>query len=339
MRAKANPTLIGAFVVGAVALAVILVVLLGSGRLFRDTRQFVVVFDSSLHGLSVGAPVSFRGVPVGQVTSITPVIDAEDGELEGVDMIVAIELNRGQIRSAAGDDTALDTEDFSDAELAKFFDEQGVRAQLALQSFLTGQLFVNLDFFPNSPLSKTDVKTTHPQIATIETGFQRLGRTIDTLPLDQMVEKLTSTLDGLDKIVNAAEIPSILAATERTAQSAERIAAGIEHEIEPLLQGLRETAAATTGAMQQAQATLEQTRDPANDVLASMIDTAEAAEQTFSQAQRTIRQLEELIGTGSPERQRLQSLLSEATGAARSVRLLADYLERHPESLLQGKRR
>ncbi len=337
MRSKANPTLIGAFVVGAVALAVILVILIGSGRLFRDTRHFVVVFDSSLQGLSVGAPVAFRGVPVGQVTSITPVIDAEDGRLKGVNMIVAIEINRGQIRSAAG--APHDTEAFSDAQLADFFEKEGLRAQLALQSLLTGQLFVNLDFFPDSPASKANVPTPHPQLAATETGFQRLGRTIDTLPLDQIVEKLTRVLDGLDKLVNSEKIPGLLDAAERTAQSTERIASGVERQLEPLLTSLGETATATTQAMEQARTALDLQQGPASELLANLNRTAETVEQTLARIQSGVAELESLLDGRSPERQQLRSLLSEATDTARSIRLLADYLERHPEALLQGKRR
>lgn len=337
VREKVNPTLIGAFVVGAVAVTVILVVLLGSGSLFQKSRHFVVIFDQSLHGLSTGAPVSFRGVPIGQVTSINPVIDAEGGKLRGVNMIVDIEINRGQIRSA--NPSFLDTEDFSDAELADFFDKQGVRAQLALQSLLTGQLFVNLDFFPDSPVKKVDMPTTHPQIATIETGLQRLGRTIDTLPVDQIIEKFTNVLDGVDKIINGAEIPKILAATQGTAESAERIADGIEQQLDPIMADLRGAAASANDAMGEARAALDLEDGPARELLDKLTSAAATAEKTLEEARVAVAQIDYLLGDGSPERQHIQSMLNELTSAARSFRILADYLERHPEALIQGKRR
>jgi len=337
MSAKANPTLIGAFVVGAAALAVILIVLLGAGRLFQDARHFVVVFDSSLHGLSVGAPVAFRGVPIGQVTAINPVFDAHDERLDTVNMIVTIELNRGQIRAAEGSE--LDTADFSDVELAEYFDEQGIRAQLALQSLLTGQLFVNLDLFPSSPLDKAELSTPYPQIATIETGLQRLGRTIDTLPLDQIVEKLTNTLDGFERIVNADEIPAILAAAGRTAASLERIVGRLERQLGPLVADLEKATEAAAAAMTQARTTLDLSQGPGAELVGNLARAAAAAERTLQEARSGVAEIEQLVAADSPERVRLRRALGEMTAAARAVRLLADYLERHPDALLQGKRR
>ncbi|MBK1700683.1 hypothetical protein CKO22_07025 [Thiococcus pfennigii] len=337
MRERVNPTLIGAFVIGAVALALILVILLGGGTLFQQSRHFVVVFDQSLHGLSVGAPVAFRGVPIGQVTSINPVIDADGGKLRAVNMIVDIEINRGQIRSAKT--SLVDMESYNDDELADFFDQQGVRAQLALQSLLTGQLFVNLDFFPDSPVKKVEVTTNHPQIATIETGLQRLGRTIDTLPIDQIIEKFTNVLDGLDRVINAEEIPRILAAAQGTAESSERIATGIEQQLDPIMTDLRGAAAAANQALGQARDTLDLEDGPAGELLRNLTRAAETAEGTLAEARTALAQVDHLLGDHSPERQRIQAMLGELTSAARSFRVLADYLERHPEALIQGKRR
>lgn len=337
MRERVNPTLIGAFVIGALALVAVLVILLGGGKIFQQSRQFVVVFDQSLHGLSVGAPVAFRGVPIGQVTAIQPVIDADVDKLRAVNMLVDIEINRGQIRSAKKSFVDMDT--FNDAELAEFFDQQGVRAQLALQSLLTGQLFVNLDFFPDSPITKVDIVTDHPQIATIETGLQRLGRTIDTLPIDQIIAKFTNVLDGLDRVINAEEIPKILTAAQGTVEASERIATGIEQQLDPIMADLRGAAAAANAAMGEARTALDLEDGPAAELLRNLTRAAESAERTLAEARTTLAQAGHLLGDRSPERQRIQTVLNELTSAARSFRVLADYLERHPEALIQGKRR
>lgn len=336
-KSKANPAVIGAFVIGAVVLAISLTLVLSGGRLFQPARQFVVVFDSSLHGLSVGAPVAFRGVSIGQVTSINPVLEARNGRLEAVNMVVAIQISHGQFHAADG--RLLGTDDFNDEELARVFDERGIRAHLALQSLLTGQLYVNLDFFPGSPATKVDLPTPYPQIATTETGIQRLGRTIDTLPLEEIIAKVTTALDGIAGLATAEEIPSILAAAERTAAAAEQIAVRLDAQIDPLLDSLREAAQATAGAMEQARVTLDLEQGPAGDLVARLTRAAETADKTLEQARGGVAQLEHLLGDRSPERQRLQQALAETSAAARSLRLLADYLERHPEALLHGKRR
>ena len=195
MSKQANPTLIGGFVVVAAVIAIVVVLVLSGGRLWAKTRHFVVVFEGSLHGLSVGAPVTFRGVPMGQVVDITPIMIMRDGEPAGLDVLVTLELQRRQLRTSIGE--TIDTERYSDAEVAEFYDRSGVRAQLALQSVLTGQLYVDLDFYPESPLKKVDVKAPYPQLATIETGLKKLGKSIESLPIDQLAHQALSGDDNI----------------------------------------------------------------------------------------------------------------------------------------------
>ena len=79
MARKPNPALLGAFVVGAVILAVVGLVIFGGGKFFRSTQSWVAYFDESIKGLAVGAPVTFRGVKVGAVTDVKVVVDPKSG--------------------------------------------------------------------------------------------------------------------------------------------------------------------------------------------------------------------------------------------------------------------
>ena len=92
MSSKANPTAIGAFVIGALAIAIGGVVALGGGKFFKDTTTYVMFFDSSVSGLRVGAPVEFRGVNVGSVTKILGTI-GEDLEIQ---IPVYVEIGEGR---------------------------------------------------------------------------------------------------------------------------------------------------------------------------------------------------------------------------------------------------
>ena len=78
MSKRANATLIGAFVVGAIALAVTIVLVLAGGQLFTEQQQYVMYFKGSVKGLAVGAPVNFRGVKIGTVTNIQLIVDTEE---------------------------------------------------------------------------------------------------------------------------------------------------------------------------------------------------------------------------------------------------------------------
>ncbi|MBT8124865.1 MAG: MCE family protein, partial [Gammaproteobacteria bacterium] len=89
MSKKSNPTFIGAFVVGAIALAVTTVILLGGGKIFSDRSTYVTYFEGSIQGLRVGANVNFRGVRIGQVRRIN--VRFEESMLN-FDLPVIIEL-------------------------------------------------------------------------------------------------------------------------------------------------------------------------------------------------------------------------------------------------------
>jgi paraquat-inducible protein B len=336
MARRANPGLIGAFVLGGLALGVLLLALFGSLSFFSETRHFVVVFKSSLHGLSVGAPVALRGVPVGQVTAISPLVIVKEGQPTGVDILVTLEVNRGQFRTSEG--TPATFQEMTDAELAKVFDREGVRAQLAMQSFVTGQLYVNLDFFPGSPRNVADVETPYPQLGTMQSGLERLGKTIETLPLDQLAAQAVAVLEGLQKTINAPEIPKILAALQETTTNLQTLSKKLDANLEPLVGQLGAAAEATTGAMNQARETLALKQGPAAEVVDRLNGLAHAADGLLATAQTAAKEAALLLNSRSTTRQRLEQALTEFQQAARSIRSLADYLDRHPEAVLRGRR-
>jgi len=332
---QANPALIGAFVVMATVLAIVTVLVLSGGRFWAETRRFVVVFEGSLHGLSIGAPVTFRGVPMGQVIDITPVVIMQDGQPTGLDVLVTLEVQRGQLRTSTG--SIVEGGRYSDAEVAKFYDHNGVRAQLALQSVLTGQLYVDLDFYPGSPLKKVDVEAPYPQLATIE--LKKLGKAIESLPIDQLAQKALSVLEAIERRVNSPDVDRMLSSGADAAAALKDTLERIDAQVDPLVSSLRHAADATAGAMEQAEQTLNLEQGPAGKMVADFTKAAESADQALREMRKAMSEASELLDDRSATRQRLQALLDESTAAARSLRLLADYLERHPEALLQGKGR
>jgi paraquat-inducible protein B len=312
MSKQANPTLIGGFVVAAAILAIVVVLVLGGGRLWTKTRHFVVVFEGSLHGLSVGAPVTFRGVPMGQVIDITPVVIMRDGKPAGLDVLVTLEVQRGQLRTSLGE--TVDVGQYSDAEVAEFYDQAGVRAQLALQSVLTGQLYVDLDFYPGSPPNKVDVVAPYPQIATIETGLKKLGKSIESLPIDQLAQKALSVLEGIERRVNSADVDRMLASGADAAAALKDTLERIDAEVDPLVASLRQAADATTGAMQQAEQTLDLTKGPAGKMVVDFSKAAESADQALREMRKAMSEASEMLDDRSAARQRLQPIPDAASG-------------------------
>jgi paraquat-inducible protein B len=139
MSRHANPFTVGLFVLGALVLAVAGAVTLSTVRLFGPDNEFVIYFNESVRGLNIGSPVAYRGVTVGEVTSIVAGYSLARKDIVAVPVTIRIDPSRVQI---------LDRNGATDAQILAQMVESGLRAQLQLQSLVTAQLFIALDFFP-----------------------------------------------------------------------------------------------------------------------------------------------------------------------------------------------
>ncbi|SFI80721.1 intermembrane transport protein PqiB [Nitrosomonas sp. Nm34] len=245
--------------------------------------EYVLHFSGSVRGLSLGAPVEFRGIPVGEVIDIDMEFNAESNEI----MIpVTIEFIPESI-IFKGVPNQIEFIRSHHKTVMNTFVKRGMRAQLKTGNYMTGQLFVDLDFIPDTPIASINWEKTPPVFPTTPTPFEEISTTLTSLikklknlPLDKIgsqfqdtVIKLTSTMQKTEQLVhalNTSVTPSIIA-------------------------------------------TLDQTQ--------KMLSTVEQTIQSDSSTQRD-----------------LQDVFDELSKAARSIRIMADYLERHPEALIHGKR-
>ncbi len=192
MARQTRKTVIGAFVVGAVALAVVAIVVFGSGRFFQKRFTFVMFFSGSITGLSVGSPVEFRGVRVGQVTKIAAVFDPMTLSIA---IPVYVEIDpRSLIISGSEDATSV----FSRHTLYEPLLEKGLKAQLDIESFITRQLYINMDFHPDSPARLLGLDPRYPEIPTILSLQDQIVQTLQKLP-----EKIMNVTDGIERLVNS----------------------------------------------------------------------------------------------------------------------------------------
>lgn len=361
MSKKANPTLIGAFVLGALALLVVGLIVFGSGRFFHPVLTYVAFFHGSVKGLQVGAPVSFRGVTVGSVTEITVVYDRETADINVAVLFEIIDDDSRTLVEIGGEDAKYS--DLRAGEAIDFYiKERGLRAKLGLQSPITAQLYIQLDFFPDSPVKLLDVETPYPQFPTIESGLQKFMRALEDLPLQKIIEKTISTLDAIERLASAPEIPEILRNSDAAMRDAQQLVERANSRIEPLMAELEGAAEAARKAMLQAESTLALEEGVPGELAANVNQTARAATAAFDQARKTLALTEGepgriagdlratlaktqttldlvngVLDEGSPFREDLRILMQELGAAARSLRVMADYLERHPEALLKGK--
>jgi paraquat-inducible protein B len=345
MSRQANKTLIGGFVLGAVVLAVVAVVAFGSGRLFQRINQYVLFFGGSVKGLSVGAPVMFRGVEIGSVIDVELVADPNTLT---VNIPVYVEIKPKKFNLGGSPGVSLVNMKRSPAENLKLLIDKGLRAQLQSQSFVTGQLMVNLDFHPDKPakfLGDGEIM----EIPTIPSTMEELSSTLQKIPLEDISAKLSSAIAGIDRAVNSPE------GLNQTLQDIQKLARNVDSKIGPLASGIGE-------AVKQAQKLL-QTLNGKIGPLASDLDqtvkdtqklvrgidreipsiasdlksTVQATKATVVTAEKTLVEIKALTGKDSQTVYKLNKALDELTAASRSVRTLADNLNRQPESLLRGK--
>lgn len=317
MTIKARRALVGAFVLGGIALFATSIFLLGGTRLFSDSLEYTLYFDGSVSGLNIGAPVVFRGVPMGNVTQISLVANSRDSNIT-IPVTIRID-DRSFIRPSG---QALS--EHSQAEIIHRMVERGLRARLQLGSLITGQYRIELDFFPNTPMN---FRSSNPdsEIPTIPSPIDTLQRTFARLPIDQIADSLTSILNNITEAVGDGQLKMALSAFTDSFKALQNLLeeSAVRNALEA---ALGHVADATSAVQSELPAALNSFRQ-------GMTSIAKAADQLRIVANSA----EAALGKDSPTMNDLRRLLREAATAARSLHNFADMLERNPEALLRGK--
>jgi len=194
MSRHANPTVIGGFVVGAIALVVAGILAFSSGQFFTEKRVFVLYFQDSVSGLGEGSPVEFRGVKIGRVIDINVIFDKDNLSFT---IPVYIEIEPGRIDQIG--------RIYEPLVLNELLVKRGLRAQLKLKSFLTGQLIVELDFYPETPIELVAGDPRYQELPTIPSSIIQFTKTLQKLDLDKLAQSAKDTLTQANKTLTALE--------------------------------------------------------------------------------------------------------------------------------------
>jgi len=339
MGNKANPKLIGAFVLGALVLVVAGIMVFGSGEFLKHTLTFVFYFDGSINGLNKGAPVKFRGVRIGQVTDVLIELNYSNTTIK-TPVYAEIEPDRVVALGVEGYHGEVGT-----GQVVADLIDKGLRAQLEVDSFVTGQLYIELDMHPNTPIHLTTLeKGPYFEIPTIPSTLQQVTSTLQDIPFKTIFNNLQSTLNGIDRLVNSPELRGTINEVQNAAREIRRLAQHVDTLIRPFEISVNQTLTTARGGIEKA----DQLADNMNRALSSIQrDVAKVVEQFDStlratqsvmrRADGTLASYQGLVAEGSKTRYDFDTLLVELKAAARSVRILADYLERNPQSLIRGK--
>ena len=319
MGKRVSPSAIGAFVVSALAIALAAIVVIGSGKLFQQPVQFVCMFEGDLNGLKVGAPVKFKGVQIGSVSTIRLRLPAGEGtlkpDLKEFLLPVILDLDRTQLESQGAASESLNPAGL-DAMI-----QQGLRAQLATESFLTGMRYVDLSLHPKAPVNLALQPGSSPY------------REIPTIPtdLEAVQARATQALARLEVIDFQALADSIT----RAANSIQELANS------PSLKATLEEMKGTTAQLNQTVISMRAVFDQANKkmgpLVANLEKTSNETTLTMQQTRATLLQLQYVTDPESPMAVRLADALDGLTTASRQIGELSDYLHRNPSSVVRGR--
>ena len=321
MNKRISPVLIGAFVAGALALVVITVVILGSGRLFRRSTEFILYFDSSINGLRIAAPVKFRGVEIGAVKDILLQL-GPDLEVSRIPVIITIDQKKISRRGGSG--AALD-----DPESVKTAIDRGLRGQLHMESLLTGLLYIELDFIPDAPaqfVQSEENRLPYQEIPTIPTVLEQAQDTasriiakFQDIDFQALIDSLQKAAAGIEATTNSPALRTALQSLEKALPKVEEAVASVRSVAGTLDQSIKGVSGDLQQTASEARAALKQ------------------AGTTMKQAEETITSVRGAIDADSPTFYELTKSLREVSAAARSLRQLTSYLERNPRALIFGK--
>lgn len=339
MAKKVNTAVIGGFVVSAVTLFIIAILLFSSGRFFKNTREFMLFFEETVSGLRVGAPVKFRGVQIGSVKSMA--LLADTGKME-VEIPILIEIDVEQFR----------TRDSRRAHLEGNLDtliNRGLRAKLDLQSLVTGQYYIQLDFLPETPVSLKETAGDYQQIPTIKSQFTRLSEELSGIPLKQTVVNVEEITQLIKVALEKGALVQLIGNLNDTVSNVDQFVGNIDKEAQGLSTQLSTSLARAVSLLEEVSSDINSVAIHSNTLLGNINDEVDPLSRelqaTFITAQKSLTDVSHTLAItdkfieDSDVRFKLAKALEEIAVASRSIRTLAGYLERHPESILKGRQK
>jgi paraquat-inducible protein B len=332
MSQKASPTLIGLFTLVGLLLTITALVLFGAGRLFAKSSSIILYFENSAYGLLVGSEVRFGGVRIGRVTSIQVIIDPK---LNRRIIPVVVEMTAKDLLDVGlttGGKIDFETEDGVNKAVA-----DGLRARMKQQSLVTGQLYIEFDLLPDSPVVYYQPFTPSP-FPTVPT----LGTELDDL--------IKSISDGLKKF-NGLDLAGVLKELRDVLETTKgQIAALNLKQINDNLVSITEDVHALTSdkklgkaivSLDEALASFNELSKKANQGIDPMLKDLEKIMQQATTALAKIENasadISQVTNPRAPVLMRLQNVLEEAERASRAIKELANDLKQNPNALLLGK--
>lgn len=318
MSRSANPVAVGLFTLAGLALAVFLVVVFSGTSWWQSSDRYALIYDTSVRGLNVGAPVTLKGVEIGQVRDIHTRIH---GETRDIFNVVTVEIDTSSIKHQDMDARSVSVDRLI---------ELGLRAQLRQQSILTGRLYVDVDFDPARLAMRTDVDTEYPQLPTTPTNLQQLTRDLEAIDVNRLAGDLQQALSGINQLFNDPATQELPVRLTEAIQSLERATADLSRMGVRLTDDYSRVADSANTLLTEINRDMPRMIASLDETLAALNDSAESFEEFAANAAF-------LTSDDSPALYRLNNASRSIDQAAAQLRSLSDLLERQPEVLIFGR--
>jgi paraquat-inducible protein B len=238
--------------------------------------------------------------------------------------------------------------------------KNGLRAQLQMQSLVTGQLMVNIDILPNTPMKLMgkvgiDLGEDVVEIPTIETSIQKIERTFEKVDISRLAVSIKKSLQGIERIVNSPEIPASLKYLSQALKDFRNLAHKLNEKIDPLFADIEQTfddaqvllrnvdsqvdplAGSIKSTSDDARKLVNNLNKRVRPIQADLAKTTKSLRVALETAGHALQEVDGMVSENSDFRYQIDIFLREITLMARSLRTFADYLDRNPDALLRGK--
>lgn len=315
---------IGAFIMGALLLVFVALLFFSGGKLFAQKERVVMHFDGSVQGLQIGAPVKLKGVVLGEISDIQITFQSDAATAAHRQPVVttvtaSLILKRINTSGASADDAFLKT------SIAN-----GLRAQLNYQSFLTGLLYVELDFHPDAPLRLYKLQDSIIELPTMATDFEQFSKKFQNINLEDLVSNINRLAVQVNTLVASGRIEATFDNADRTLNAFEQTAVNLDQQSQQLGDELRATIA-------QANTLISELNTQTPKLAGRLQSSIEQLNISLEKFDVAASQIASTFSEDAPIVVRLDDTLQDISRSARALRNLSDSLDQQPDAIWRGR--
>jgi len=322
---RPSATLIGAFVLGGIALIVAAVLFFGGGSIAEKRLPMVSFFHGSVAGLRVGAPVTFRGVRIGEVKSMGIRLNPETGSYI---IQVNMELLTGTVRMYGG---SLPS---ADEKLIPGLVERGLTAQLVQESFVTKLLDVDLEFRPGAKGTRSGERTSAPEVPTVPSDWENFTKKFEEVDIAKVLAAVEQTFGSVNAILNSPQVKQTIDELPQLAGALHHTLNTIDHEVASVSGTGRQAITSSAADLHQ---TLASVQTFTADLDREAVSTLATVRGTFKSANTTIEGTNALLDPRGRTVIQIQRAIDDLAVASARLRNFSERIDRDPTVLVRGR--